>query len=81
LAGVEPQEPALHVMINMSVSGRTLPLPDPVARNWRRIVDTTYVAPDDVIPAGLAVTGNHYVLGPHGIAVFEDSRDVVELRP
>jgi len=81
LAGLEPQEPALHVMVNMSVSGRSLPLPDPVARNWRRIVDTTYVAPDDVVPAGTVVTGSHYVLGPHGIAVFEDSRNVVELRP
>jgi glycogen operon protein len=81
LAGAEPQEPALHVMLNMSVTGRSLPLPDAVARNWRRIVDTTYVAPDDVVPAGVAVTGSHYVLGPHGIAVFEDSRNVVELRP
>ena len=78
LAGVEPPEPALHVMINMSVTGRSLPLPDPVARNWRRVVDTTYVAPDDVVPAGVAVQGNHYVLGAHGIAVFEDSASVIE---
>jgi glycogen operon protein len=81
LAGVEPQEPALHVMINMAVTSRSLPLPDAVARNWRRVVDTTYVAPDDVVPAGMPVSGSHYVLGPHGIAVFEDSRNVVELRP
>jgi glycogen operon protein len=81
LAGVDPQEPALHVMINMSVTGRTLPLPDPFARSWRRIVDTTYIAPEDVVPAGVALSGSHYVLGPHGIAVFEDSRNVVELRP
>jgi glycogen operon protein len=79
LAGVEPQEPALHVMINMSVSARTLPLPDPAARSWRRIVDTTFVAPNDVVPDGVALTGTHYVLGPYGIAAFEDNGFVVEL--
>ena len=47
-------------------------------RNWRRIADTTLVAPDDVVPAGVAVPGSDYRLGPHGIAIFEDSRFVVE---
>jgi isoamylase len=78
LAGAVPQEPALHVMINMAPTARTLPLPDPVARNWRRIADTTLVAPDDVVPAGIAVKGSHYVLGPHGVAIFENSHFVVE---
>jgi glycogen operon protein len=78
LAGAVPQEPALHVMINMARTARTLPLPDPVARNWRRIAATTLVAPDDIVPAGVAVIGSHYVLGPHGIAVFENSDFVVE---
>jgi glycogen operon protein len=71
LAGVEPQEPALHVMINMARTERRLPLPDPVARSWRCIVDTTLVAPEDVVPAGAAVPGRDYVLAPHGIAIFE----------
>ena len=78
LAGVVAQEPALHVMINMAPTSRTLPLPDPVARNWRRFADTTLVAPDDVVPGGVPVTGSHYVLGPHGIAIFENSHFVVE---
>jgi isoamylase len=73
LAGVEPQEPALHVMINMARTERLLPLPDPVARNWRCIVDTTFIAPEDVVPAGAAVSGGDYVLGAHGIAIFEGS--------
>jgi glycogen operon protein len=72
LAGVEPPEPALHVMINMARTERRLPLPDPVERNWRCVVDTTLVAPEDVVPAGVAVGGD-YVLGPHGIAIFEGS--------
>ena len=73
LAGAEPQEPALHVMINMARTERRLPLPDPVARNWRCIVDTTLVAPEDVVPAGVAVSGGDYVVGAHGIAIFEGS--------
>jgi glycogen operon protein len=71
LPGVTPQEPALHVMINMASKARHLPLPEAAARNWRRIVDTTLVAPDDVVPSGVPVRGSRYVLGPHGIAVFE----------
>ena len=57
---------------------RNLPLPDAAVRNWRRIADTTLVAPDDIVPAGVAVRGDRYRLGPHGIAVFEDSPLVVE---
>ena len=72
LPGIVPREPALHVMINMARAARSLPLPEAVTRNWRRVADTTLVAPDDVVPAGAAVTGSHYRLGPHGIAVFED---------
>jgi hypothetical protein len=78
LPGLTRQEPALHVMINMASTVRSLPLPDAALRNWRRIVDTTLVAPDDVVPAGVAVAANEYPLGPHGVAVFEDGRSVLE---
>jgi glycogen operon protein len=78
LPGVTPQEGALHVMINMASTARMLPLPEPAVRNWLRIADTTLVAPDDVVPAGVPVQGDHYRLGPHGIAVFEDKRSVLE---
>ena len=81
VAGAVPQEPALHVMINMATTARTLPLPDAAKRNWRRIADTTLDAPDDVVPAGVPLRGRAYILGPHGIAVFEDSGFVVELPP
>jgi glycogen operon protein len=72
LLGATQQEGALHVMINMAATMRTLPLPDASVRNWRRFADTTLVAPDDVVPAGARVLGDHYRLGPHGIAIFED---------
>jgi pullulanase/glycogen debranching enzyme len=78
LLGMTPQEGALHVMINMAPTVRNLPLPDAAVRNWRRLADTTLVAPDDVVPAGERVPGDHYRLGPHGIAIFEDSRIMVE---
>jgi glycogen operon protein len=71
LAAALPGEPTLHVMINMASTGRLLPLPQAATREWRRIVDTTLVAPEDVVPAGLPVVERHYWLGPHGIAVFE----------
>jgi len=72
LTGATPEEPALHVLINMAPTVRNLPLPDPAARNWRRIADTTLVAPDDIVPAGAPVAGTFYRLGPHGVAIFED---------
>jgi isoamylase len=78
LHGLTPSEGALHVMINMEGTARTLPLPDTAARNWRRFADTTLVAPDDVMPAGVLARDDHYRLGPHGIAIFEDSGIVVE---
>jgi isoamylase len=78
LLGMTPQEGALHVMINMASTARSLPLPDAATRNWRRVADTTLVAPDDVVPAGARVPGDHYRLGPHGIAIFEDSGIMVE---
>jgi glycogen operon protein len=73
LAGAEPPEPALHVMLNMASTVRNLPLPDPTVRNWRLIVDTTLVAPDDIVPAGVPVRGAFYPLGPNGVAIFEQS--------
>jgi glycogen operon protein len=72
LPGVAPPEKALHVMINMASTARELPLPDPLERSWRRIADTTLVAPDDVVPNGVPVSGKSYGLGPHGVAIFEE---------
>ena len=73
LSGLTPRESALHVMINMASTVRILPLPDVAVRHWRRVVDTTLVAPDDIAPAGVPVRSAYHTLGPHGIAVFEAS--------
>jgi glycogen operon protein len=71
LKGTTPAEPALHVMMNMSIDVKDLPLP-PDTR-WRRIVDTTLPSPDDIIPTGIPHARAHYLLPPHAIAVFESS--------
>jgi glycogen operon protein len=71
LAGLSADEPALHVMVNMAATQRTLPLPRVLPLQWRRIADTTLTAPEDVTPAGVALMSAQYRLGPHGIAIFE----------
>jgi glycogen operon protein len=78
LHGVAPQENALHVMINMAPTVRSLPLPDAAAHQWRRFADTTLVAPADVVPDGEPVAGADYALGAYGIAIFESSGIVLE---
>jgi glycogen operon protein len=73
LPGSVPAEKALHVMINMASTARSLPLPLIAERSWRRIADTTLVPPDDVVPHGVPVDGASYRLGSHGVAIFEDA--------
>jgi hypothetical protein len=57
----------------MASTARSLPLPPVQPLEWRRVADTTLVAPDDITPAGEPVGGARYRLGPHGLAVFEAS--------
>jgi glycogen operon protein len=71
LVGLTPDEPALHVMINMAPTMRVLPLPSALPREWRRVVDTTLAAPDDVSPNGVPVRRAQYRLPGHGLAIFE----------
>jgi len=72
LAGLTPDEPALHVMINMAATVCILPLPDVAVRQWRRVADTTLEAPDDITPSGVPARGPYYTLNAQGIAVFEE---------
>jgi isoamylase len=73
LAGASADEPALHVLINMSPAAKTLPLPRIAPREWRRIADTTLTPNDDITPAGAPQPGAQYRLPSHGIAIFEAS--------
>jgi isoamylase len=71
LAGLTESEPALHVLINMSKAVKALPLPRVAPLQWRRVADTTLLAPDDINPAGVPASGVQYRLQPHGIAILE----------
>ncbi|MGF6976249.1 isoamylase [Paraburkholderia sp. JPY465] len=51
LGGEKPGEPALNMVFNMSDRARTVELPAPDARHWRRIVDTARDSPDDIVEA------------------------------
>jgi glycogen operon protein len=74
LAGATATDPALHVMMNMSMEEKVLPLPPVAPLRWQRVIDTALAAPDDIMPGGVAVGGAHYRLPEHGIAVFEAHR-------
>jgi glycogen operon protein len=71
LAGVEPEEPALHVMLNMSPEAKSLPLPPLQGQCWVRIADTALAPPADVTTDGVAVARGAYGLAAFGVAVFE----------
>ena len=51
LAGIEPGERALCVLINMSDTDERLPVPAEIAGAWRRIVDTSLIPPHEIVPA------------------------------
>jgi glycogen operon protein len=71
VTGLTPDEPALHVLTNMSKAPKLLPLPRVAPLQWRRIEDTALPQPGDVTPAGEAVRGARYRLAPHAVAIFE----------
>ncbi len=77
--GLRPDEPPLHVMINLSDDTLVLPLPALPAPaqarryTWRLVVDTSRTPPED-LTAPDALTANEapdHELPPHAIAVFE----------
>jgi isoamylase len=41
------------------------------SRGWRRVVDTTRRAPDDIVPAGIPVAGAAYDVGPRSVVILE----------
>jgi glycogen operon protein len=71
IAGRGKEEPAIHVLINMTEEQKSLRLPQVAPRIWRRVADTTLTAPADVTPAGVPQLGALYRLAARGIAIFE----------
>jgi glycogen operon protein len=50
IAGLDPEEPDLHVICNMSDETLDLELPGIAGRHWHRALDTARLSPEDVVP-------------------------------
>lgn len=74
LLGVEPAEPALCVMMNMSGEALSLPLPDTPGPTWKRIADTSQTPRADVVsPAAAVPVSGRYELAARAVAIFESA--------
>ena len=73
LAGVDPDEPDLHVMLNFDEREVTLPLPESPGEAWFRAVDTGRAAPRDILPVAEQprITRPNYRLTALSVVVLE----------
>jgi glycogen operon protein len=74
LAGVECDEPDLHVVMNMSDQPVKIELPVISGRRWCLAVDTSLTAPQDIVPiAGQkTMVENFYSVNGRTVVVFEN---------
>ncbi|MGF6936659.1 isoamylase [Paraburkholderia sp. UCT70] len=75
LGGEEPGEPALHAVFNMDDCARTVQLPAPDGRHWRRIVDTARDSPHDIVQAAqqAAVESDQFRVEARSVVVLEEA--------
>jgi isoamylase len=73
LAGSEPNEPTLHVILNMLWEPLTFQLPGLPQGEWRCAVDTALDSPHDILPPDCqaACAADHYVAQPRSVVVLE----------
>ena len=72
LAGRTPEEPHLHVMMNMSEAAHRVKLPRIRGVSWRLALDTSLAAPDDIHPPGSQPTvKGSYTVNPRSVFVVE----------
>jgi glycogen operon protein len=76
LGGEEPGEAALHAVFNMDDCARTVQLPVPEGRHWRRIVDTARESPLDVVQAAQqgAIESDPCRVEARSVVVLEEER-------
>jgi len=74
LAGVEEDEPDLHVVINMSDEQTNIQLPVIKRKKWCLSVDTSQDSPNDIIrrPNQKPVTRKTFLVNKKTIVVFEN---------
>lgn len=73
LAGVDPDEPPLHVILNMWWEHRAFQLPALPRGEWRCAVNTALVSPRDIAPPGQQeiFSAEHFVAAPRSVVVLE----------
>jgi isoamylase len=62
----------LHLMMNMGDSVAAFELPVAVGHVWQRVLDTSLVSPNDIVPAGQGVdiVGDEYLVNGHCIVLL-----------
>ncbi|MFL6547795.1 MAG: glycogen debranching enzyme, partial [Povalibacter sp.] len=76
LAGVTPEEPPLHVVLNMWWESRTVHVPVMAQYEWKLVIDTARESPADIAldsQARIAVV-DRYVMQPRSVVVLEGER-------
>jgi len=73
LAGEEPLEPHLHVMMNMDDASHDFAVPADDGRNWVVLADTSKASPDDIAEPGGArpFEGERYTVEGRSIVILE----------
>jgi glycogen operon protein len=73
LAAREPEEPELHVMMNMHAEAVSMMVPSVAGRDWWRAVDTAQPPPQDIAPPHeqLRARGNSYAVAGRSVVVLE----------
>jgi isoamylase len=72
LAGEEPLEPDLHVMMNMDDAPHDFAIPTAPDRKWLRFADTAMPSPDDITEIGDEVPheGDRYTVSGRSIVIL-----------
>ena len=73
LAGVDPDEPPLHVILNMWWEPRAFQLPALTWGEWRCAINTALASPRDIAPPGQQeiFSAEHYIAAPRSVVVLE----------
>lgn len=73
LAGVDPDEPTLQVILNMGWEPRTFQLPALPRGEWRCAINTALASPRDIARPDRqeTIAAEHYIAAPRSVVVLE----------
>ena len=80
VAALDPKEPDVHIVINMSDHQHIATLPVLEDRIWNLSVDTSLPSPDEIIPREkqTPISEDHYQINPRSVVVFENTFTGIE---